>query len=84
MSIVSAIGPYDENYGSEKCQGLKTSICFTNLEHVMLTAIVKECRGCISSEGVDCFHHGTTSCHFREVREIIGLDDIESFDHLGY
>lgn len=84
MEIVSAIGLCDENYGPRKYPELKTSLGFTDLEHTMLTAIVKECRSCISSEGIDCFHHGTTSCHFKEIRVMVGLNDIEYFDHLGY
>ena len=84
MEVVSALGLCDENYGPRKYPELKTSLGFSELEHVMLTAIVKECRSCISSEGHDCYPHGTTSCPFKEERKMVGLDDIEFFDHHSY
>ena len=84
MEVVSALGLCDENYEPKSYPDLKISLGFTDLEHMMLTAIVKECRSCIASEGFDCYPHGTTTCHFREVRRSVGLDDIEFFDHKGY
>ena len=76
---VSAIGLCDDNFGIEQNTNMKISMGYSDLEHMMLNAIVMECRSCISSEGHDCYPHGLTACPFSEVRKTIGLHDIDGF-----
>ncbi|MCK4757481.1 MAG: hypothetical protein KAS67_03420 [Thermoplasmata archaeon] len=78
MTGVSAIGICDENYEAKKNSAFKI-LDYTDLEHMMLSAIAMECRNCISSEGQDCYQHGTITCPFIEVRKAVGLENVHEF-----
>lgn len=79
MTCVSDAEIYDDNYEAKKDLNFKLPVDYTDLEHMMLSAIVMECRNCISSEGHDCYPHGTITCPFIEVRKTIGLENVHEF-----
>ena len=53
---------------------------YTNMERMMLEAILSECQNCISSEGRDCMlDTGSVSCPFVEVRRTCGIHSMEDW-----
>ncbi len=77
MVGVPAIGICDAMEKSGEIPELKTIAEYTNLERLMLDAIIFECRGCISSAGQDCMTNGGAVCPFVEVRRTCGLFELK-------
>lgn len=78
MVGVSAIGIYDNAEDAEGFLGLRMFSEYTNMERMMLDAILSECQSCITSEGRDCMVNSEiTQCPFVEVRKTCGIVDIK-------
>ena len=77
MVGVSALGICEEEKIHGDIPGMMLMADFTNLERLMLDAILAECGNCIASEGADCMLNNTeTSCPFVEVRKACGIGDL--------
>ena len=80
MVGVSAIGICEGNEHSIIYPEPAIMADYTNLERMMLEAIMSECSQCISSVGHDCMAEGgKTACPFVNVRQACGIDDLQGW-----
>ena len=81
MVGVSAIGICEENEHTviyPEAAVMTTMTDYTDLERMMLEAIMSECSQCISSVGHDCMAEGgKTTCPFVNVRQACGIVDLQ-------